>query len=189
MAILIILVGIELKWRGLYPSAAVYRLCFRLLLGEEGVDMQFAELQVRFYPEQCRATVDQRIGGGHTHIPRLDMPDDLILITPVGQLYLPGIHVESGIAVVVDIEVDLIAYFRIHIELYLLVEIEPVTYPCPLWQGRVVGHIPFQSGRNLQRALCGQPHPSRSENGGSLIVPGALAGKGGGADGRRLPVT
>ena len=111
--------------------------------------MQFAELQIRFYAEQRCTTVNERIGGSHTHVSRLHIPNDLIFVAPVGQFYLSGIHIKSCVAVVVDIEIDLIAYFRVHVELDLLIEIEPVTYACPLRQGGVVGHISFQSCRYL----------------------------------------
>src|SRR5690554_5356268 len=92
------------------------------------------------------------------------MTDNFILVPPVRQFNLSGIHIEGCFAIVIDIKVDLVAHFRVQIHPDVLSHIKGRSASCSLRKGRVVCHVPFYPSRYFQRSPGGYPEASTPEN-------------------------
>src|SRR5690554_6215346 len=94
------------------------------------------------------------------------MPDDLVLIAPIRQVDLPRVHaeIEGRLAVVIDVEVDLLAHLGVHVHPDILSHVKGSAPPCPLRQGRVVGHVSFNPCRYLEGSPGGKADATFAED-------------------------
>ena len=106
---------------------------------------QLAELQVCLYTEQRTTTTYQTIVQRHGHITGLQGLDNIILLSFEVQLQVLLVKAERGLRVVTHIEVQLLTYFTIHAELYLLIEVKDIIVSRALCQGWVVNKLVLEA--------------------------------------------
>ena len=132
MSILIVRVRVDLERRGLNAALAVYRAGFRLLLRDQRIYSKLPKLQIGFNPKQRFAGVDQRVPGSHAHVSCFDIPNDIILIASVRQVNFSRIQIKRFLAIVINIEIYLIAHLRVQIHPDILSHLKRRASPCPL---------------------------------------------------------
>ena len=132
MSVLVVAVTGDIELRHLGATFGADRLTLRVLLADQGLDAQLAELEVGLDTKQRLATTDKRRVQIHRHISCLDGLDDIVFVSLVVELEVLLIKGETGLGVIVEVEVDFLAHFTIDRCLYFLVKIEDIVIPCPL---------------------------------------------------------
>ena len=92
--------------------------------------------------------------------------DDLIFLSLITQLDILGIEVESGIGVVVEVHIQLIAYLSRHIEIYLLVKVNGFCSTIAYWQRRIVDILDIAT----QFQFCRSHHLDAHTTGTKYLV-------------------
>ena len=100
VAVLVILVGRDVKLTGLGSAIAAHGFRLAILLRHEGSCREFAELQFRFDTKQGSATMYQRRTGSHAHITGFDVLDDLVFLTFVSQLQVLAVEVKCRSSII-----------------------------------------------------------------------------------------
>ena len=125
----------------------------RLLFGQQGRDVEFAELEARLDAEEGRSARDERVAGRHRHIAGLEILDDVILLTAECQFEFVGIEVERGFGIVVEVKTHLGAHLGIHVELDVLFEIHRELVAGAFRERGIVNLVAFHAQRDGGRAL------------------------------------
>ena len=126
VSVLIVTVTADVKSRHLRTTFAAHRLCLAVLLGDQGLNTESAEFEIRFDTEQGSATTDKRTVQIHGHVTGLDGLDDVIFFAFVVEFQVLLVKREGGLRVVGQVEVQFLAYFSLNAGLYLLVKVEDV---------------------------------------------------------------
>ena len=85
MAVLIIGVTADVEFRCLRTALTAHRLRLAVLLRDEGLDLEFTELEVRFDTKERLAASDEGGRQIHRDVTRLDGLDDVVLFAFVVQ--------------------------------------------------------------------------------------------------------
>ena len=123
VTVFLVICHIKLERSKLHTTPARYTLGSRLLLREYRLQLELAKLHVGSYTEKTAGALDERGVAGKGYIARLNQLDNLIFLAIILQLHVLGIVVEGGIGVVIQVEVHLIAYLSIHVEIDLLIKV------------------------------------------------------------------
>ena len=164
MAVFIIVVNGNLVLGCLCASFGAYCLAFRILLRNDGLYFQFAELQIGFDAEQGLASRNQRTVQRHADITGFNVLDDIIFLAFVCKFHGLLVKIERGFGVVVHVEIHLVADFAVYIELYFFIKVKNIVFPGFLSQCRVVYVIMVEPELQFCGALRFQAYASRPEN-------------------------
>ena len=111
VAVLIVLVGLDLKILDLGPTLDGQLLPVRLLLGSQGCQAQITEFQLGLDPEEGLASLDQVAAQGQADVTGLDLLDNIVLaelMTVVIQ-FDPVVKAEGRLVVEAGGQVELLA--------------------------------------------------------------------------------
>ena len=164
MAVFVVLVGGDFKGGGLYSASGVDNGRFRFLLREHCAHAQLAKLQVGFDSEKCSSSVDEGVFGSYAYVSGFDVFDDFVFMALIGQSDAFGVEIESGVGVVIESEIDFVAYFGVYVELYLAVEVKGVSPAGACGKHGVVDVGLLKPCGEFYRPLCGYLYSARSEN-------------------------
>ena len=124
VAVLFVVRYLYLVGCGVGTSTARHALAGRLLLAEDGLQFQFAELHVGAQTEQAAHTWHKAHVGRHGNVASLHQFYYLVLLALVLQFQVLRIVVKGGIRVVVQVHVHLVAHLGIDGHVYLHVEVQ-----------------------------------------------------------------
>ena len=125
VAVFLVLVGPYLELVAAGAAFHLQVLGAGLLLAQHGVDGQFAEFQLRVEAEELLAAVDEACAQRKRDVGSLEQLQYVVLLALVLELY-HVLEVEGGLGVLVEVEVDEVAYLGVEVQLYVLVEVERV---------------------------------------------------------------
>ena len=164
VAVFFIVVGIDLESGGLGTTLRGDACRGRFLLGDDGLQFEFAKLQVGTDTEEGTGTLDERGVGGEGHVARLHQFHNLILLALIAQLDVLAVEVEGGVGVVVQTHVHLVAHLTREVEVDFLVEVEGSGLAVADGQRGIVDV--FQRGTQFEfgRSLGLDAHTTRTEN-------------------------
>ena len=164
MSVLVVTVAGDVEPRHLRAALAADGLRLAVLLADQGLDAELAELQVGLDTEQRLAAADKRRRQVHRHITCLDRLDDVILLAFVVQFEVLLVERERGLGVVTHVEVQLLAYLALDAGLDLLVEIEDVIVSRPHGKRRVRDILVLETEKQLGASLHLELHTARTEH-------------------------
>ena len=124
MAVFIVVVCLNVERCELASALRTNAFRTRLLLADYSLQVEFSKLQVGADTEQCGGTRHERVVGWKRNVTRFNQFHDFVLLTFVLQFQVLRVEIESGIRVVVDVEVHLVTHLRVHREVDFLVELE-----------------------------------------------------------------
>ena len=127
MSILVVVIAADVELRSLCAALAAHRLRLTVLLRNQCLDLQLAELQVRLDTEQRLAAPNQRTRQVHRYVSGLNRLDDIVLFAFVVELQVLLVEREGGLGVVTHVEVQLLTHLTLDARLDLLVEIENIV--------------------------------------------------------------
>ena len=164
VAVLLVVGHVDLEGCGLRAALGGDALRRRLLLRQDRLQLQLAELPVGAQAEERCSAVDKRVVRGERDVAGLDELDDLVLLALIFQLEVLCVEVEGGVGVVVEVHVHLVAHLTVDREVDLLVEVEGRRLAVADGQRGVVDVL--QRGTHLQlgRALCLHADAARAED-------------------------
>ena len=163
MAVLLIVIDRDLKLLGLAAALARDGLRLRLLLRDDRLQLEFAELQVGAYAEERCRPPDERAVGRHTHVARFEQLDYLVLLALILQLDLLGVKVKRRVGVVVEVHVNLVADLSVDVDVDFLVEVKAPVLARRLALRGVVGVAVLHPELQLGTSLCLDLHAARAE--------------------------
>ena len=134
------------------------------MLRHQSRGSEFAKLQFSFDTKQGGATANERRPGGHTHITRLNVFDNFIFFTFVGEFEVFVVEFKSGVGVIRHIEFHFVAHGSRNGGLNFLVEIEIGFSTSGKRQSGVVGFVAFHTHINLKRTGGFQLHTTGTEH-------------------------
>ena len=123
MAVFFILVGTDLEFLRGGTALHAHVLGAGLFLRHDGVDGQFAELELGVDAEQLLTAVDEGGVEGEGDVGGLEELQDVVFLAFVFEFYLV-FEVEGGLGVPVDVEVEEVSNFCVEVDLDVLVEVE-----------------------------------------------------------------
>ena len=164
MAVLLVVGNVQLKGSQLCATLGRHALGGRILLRHDGLQFQLTKLHIGTDTKQAAGTLDERVVGGERDIAGLNEFDDFVLLALVAQLQVLGIPVGSGIGVVVERHVDLIAHLTRHIDIDFLVEVDGLGLTVALRQRGVVDTLEVGTQLQFGSTLRLDAHTTRAEN-------------------------
>ena len=164
VTVFLIVGDVNLKGRQLHATLRRHTLRRRILLREDGLQLQLAKLHVGAQTEQTAGTLHQRVVRGERHVTALHQFDDFVLLALVAQLQVLRVEVEGGIGVVVQRHIDLVAYLTRHVQVDLLVEVHRCRLTVTLRQRRIVDVLHRRTQLQLGRSLRLDTHTTGTEN-------------------------
>ena len=136
----------------------------RLLLRDDGLELELAKLHVGAQSEERAGSGDERRVGGERHVATLHELDDLVFLALVLELHALGIEVEGGVGVVVEVHVHLVAHLAVHVEVDLLVEVHRGGLAVADGQRGVVDVLERGAELELGGSLRLDAHAARTED-------------------------
>ena len=126
MPVLVVAIAADVKLRRLCAALAAHRLRLAVLLGNQCLDFQLAELQIRLDTEQRLAAPNQRTRQIHRYVSGLYRLDDIVLFAFVVELQVLLVEREGRLGVVTHVEVQLLTHLTLDARLDLLVEVKDI---------------------------------------------------------------
>ena len=123
VAVFFILVGTDLEFLRGGAALHAHVLGAGLFLRHDGVDGQFAELELGVDAEQLLAAVDEGGVEGEGDVGGLEELQDVVFLAFVFEFYLV-FEIEGGLGVPVDVEVEEVSNLCVEVDLDVLVEVE-----------------------------------------------------------------
>ena len=163
VAVLLVVSGVNLKRRCLCATLRGNTLCRRLLLRHDGIQLQLAKLHSGVNTEEARSTLHQRVVGREAHVASLHQLDDFVFLSIELQLQVLRVVGEGGVGVVVQIHVQLVAYFTVDVQVNLLVEVEAGGLSVTDRQAGVVDVLQRAAQFQFGRTLRFHTHTARTE--------------------------
>ena len=163
VAVLLIVRNPNLVGSGIGTSAARDTLAGRLLLTEDGLQFQFAELHVGAQTEQTAHARHKPHVGRHGDVAGFHQFDYLILLAVVFQFQVLLVVVEGGVRVVVQAHVHLVAHLGIYGHVYLHVEVQTEGAASAGSKGGVVRRLHVAAYLQFCRTLCLDLHTTGTE--------------------------
>ena len=164
MAVLVVTVRGNLETCHLCAALGAHRLALRVLLRQQRLHLEFAELEVGLDTKQRLRSGDEARVEVHADVARLEALDDVVLAAFVGQFEVGAVEVERRLGVVVQVEIDLIAHFTIDAYLNLVVENQMAVVAGALGQGGVVDELLLPAEAYLSRSLHLELHTAGAED-------------------------
>ena len=118
---------------------------------------------MRLNTEQRCTTRDERVAGSHRDIACLKVLHNIVLFAREGKFELRGIEVEGRLRVIIEVERHLRADGRLHVELYLFVEVEGPLVACTFGKCRIIDDVMLHAHRERCRALCLDANAARAK--------------------------
>ena len=134
-----------------------------LLRGHE-LQFQSAELHIGAQTEERRCAADERRVAGERHIAGLHEFYDFVFLAVVFEFDVLGVVVESGIGVVVEVHLHLVAHRAVHVQVDFLVEIDLCGLAVVHGERGVVDVFHRGTEFQLGRSLCTDAHTARTED-------------------------
>ncbi len=171
MAVLLVVGHIHFKRRHLRTTSRRNALGGRVLLRKNRLQLQLTKLHVRTNTKQTAGAFHQRVVRGESNVTCLHQFDNLIFLAFIAQLDVLGVEVESGIGIVVQVHVHLVANLTIHRQIDFLVKVNSLSPSVSLWQRGIVDILEVGSQFQLCRTLRLDAHTAGTENflGGSQV--------------------
>ena len=123
VAVFFVVEAAEFEFVGLCAALHGDVLRFTFLIRNDAGNGGVTEFQFRLDTEKLLRTSNQGAVQRETHITGFKQLYDFVFLAFVFQVELV-LEIEGGLGVLVDVEIDLIADFRHHVQLNLLVEIK-----------------------------------------------------------------
>ena len=163
VTVLVITIYRHLKVRCLRSSFAANGLTLWVLLWHQCLHAQLAKLQIRLHTKQRTTSAYQTVIQRHRHVTCLQRLYNIILLSLEIQLQVLLIKTERCLCVITHIEVQLIAHFSVHAQLYLLIEVKDVVIPRTLCQCGIIYKLMFETKQQLRRTLQFHLHATWTE--------------------------
>ena len=164
MSVLVVAVAADVELGHLRSAFAAHGLRLAVLLADERLNAELAELQVRLDSEKCLTASDERRGQIHRHITGFDRLDDVVLFAFVVQFEVLLVERERSLGVVTHVKIEFRTDFSLYAGLDLLVEIEDVVIARAYSKRRVGDVLVLESEEQLGASLHLQLHTARTEH-------------------------
>ena len=136
--VLVVTVNVYLILRHLCAAFAAHTLALRVLLRHQCLHFQLAELQSYLHAEQRLRAADKTAVQIHRNVTAFYRLDNIVLLAFVRKFQVLLVKTERRLGVVVQVEVQLVAYLAVDRRLDLLVKVEDVVVARTLCQRWVV---------------------------------------------------
>ena len=170
MAVLLVVCRAEFEVGGLRAALTADARAGALLLADNRLDLQFAELYVCAKAEEAAHTWNEADVAGEGDVAGFDEFDDFVFLAVVFEFEVLGVVVEGGLCVVVEVHVDFVAHLAVEAEIDFLVEVKSNRFAARSCEGRVVhllrvdAHLEFCAALRLDLdAARAEDFLSRSE--------------------------
>ena len=164
MAVFLVVGDIDFEGGELHAAFRRHARGVRLLLRDDGLEFQLAKLHVGAEAEEGTGAGDERGVAGERDVAAFDELDDFVFLAFVFQLHALGVEVESGVGVVVDVHVHLVAYLAVDAEVDFLVEVKGGGLAVADGQRGVVDVLERGAKLQFRRSLGLDAHAARAED-------------------------